>query len=94
MGAEVPVRRPVTAKELAAKHGYSERTVRRLAAETRAAFLARAAARREEAAALRRQGKTYKQIAEIMEVPIGTVGSIIKDARERGINVHKGSGGP
>ncbi len=63
MSALDPRRRKITAKEVGARVGISERHVRRLAAEPRAEFLARAKARRLTAARLRIQGLSYAEIA-------------------------------
>lgn len=81
MGAERAQRRKMTAKEAAARLGVSERTVQRIAAEPREEFLARAAARREQAATLRAQGLSYKRVAEEMGCSIGAVSRLLHDAR-------------
>ena len=82
MSDEIRQRRKTTAKELAARLGCSERTVRRIAAEPRAEFLARAAERRARALLLREAGHTYKQIAEEMGESVGAVGRLIYSARQ------------
>ena len=82
MAAEIQQRRKATAKELAAQMGCSERTVRRLAAEPREQFLARAAQRRTRAWELRQSGLSYKQIAEEMGESVGAVGRLIHSARQ------------
>lgn len=81
MSAQASRRRRVTARELAERLGSSERTARRLIAEPRADFLARAAANRARAVELRGQGLLYREIAEQMGIPIGTVGRLLNDAR-------------
>lgn len=81
MSAQAPRRRKATAKELAKRMGASERTVRNLVAEPRADFLARAAANRARAVELRGQGLLYREIAEQMDISIGTVGKLLHDAR-------------
>ncbi|MFC6257208.1 MULTISPECIES: sigma factor-like helix-turn-helix DNA-binding protein [Kocuria] len=81
MPAEIQQRRKTTAKELAKRLGCSERTVRRIAAEPRTEFLARAAERRARALALRESGMTYKQIAAEMGESVGSVGRLIHSAR-------------
>lgn len=81
MGAEKPARRKRTAREIAQRLGASERTVRRIVAEPRADFLARAAANRARAVELRGQGLLYREIAEQMGIPIGNVGRLLHDAR-------------
>ncbi|MGI4894119.1 MAG: helix-turn-helix domain-containing protein [Janthinobacterium lividum] len=82
MGAENPERRTQTAKELALRFGVSDRTIRRLIAEPRDEFRARAAARRAHAVDLRTQGLTYAEIADVMECSTGTVGRLLHDARK------------
>lgn len=83
MTAKNPVRRAVTAKELAAQFGVSVRTVQRTIAEPREEFLERAAARREEAMRLRAEGLPYTIIAERMGVPLGTAKRLVHDARKK-----------
>jgi len=82
VSAEMPIRRTKTARELAEKWGVSERSVARRIAEPRAEFLARAKARRDRAVELRAEGLTYAEIAEAMEVPLGTVGRLLHDAKK------------
>lgn len=83
MGAENPVRRNATAREVAEQLGCSPRTIQRIAAEPREAYLARAAARRERVLSLRSEGKKYPEIAEILEVPVSTVKSIMRQVKLR-----------
>jgi len=82
MGAETPVRRKRTAREMAAQLGASERTVRNIIAEPRSEFLNRAATKRTRAVELREQGHTYAEIATTMRLPIGSVGKLLHDARK------------
>jgi DNA-binding CsgD family transcriptional regulator len=86
MPAENPVRRSKTAKELAARLGVSERTIRNVVAEPRAEFEARAKARRQRAVELREQGLKYREIAEEMGCSVGTVGTLLHHARKPGTN--------
>ena len=81
MSAETPTRRKMTAREGAARLGVSERHIRRLAAEPRAEFLARAAERRARAVELREKGLKIREIADEMGTSIGAVGRILRDAR-------------
>jgi plasmid maintenance system antidote protein VapI len=81
VGAEVQERRAVTAREMAEGLGMHPRTVRKLMAEPRPDFLARAAARRSQALELRAQGLKHREIAEAMGVPIGTVGRLLWEAK-------------
>lgn len=85
MSKREPVRqrRTRTARELAEEHGVSPRFIRRTVAESREDYEARAAARRERAAALRASGATYKAIADEMGVSTGTVGRLLHEYRER-----------
>ncbi|MCW4355655.1 helix-turn-helix domain-containing protein [Hoyosella sp. YIM 151337] len=53
-------------------------------AEPRDEFEARARARRTRAIELRRQGKKYREIAEELSCPIGTVGRMLNLAKQRG----------
>ncbi|MGV9747893.1 sigma factor-like helix-turn-helix DNA-binding protein [Rhodococcus zopfii] len=80
--ARAQQRRAVTAKELARRLGSSERTARRLVAEPREEFLARAQARRDQVVALREQGLKYREIADEMDISTGAVGRILHDARK------------
>lgn len=75
--------RPLTAAEAAEMLGVSERHVKRLRAEPRDEVTARAAERRERAAALRASGATYKAIADEMGVSTGTVGRLLHEWREQ-----------
>ncbi|WP_226358792.1 hypothetical protein [Pseudonocardia sp. ICBG601] len=84
MGALNPRRRKRTAREVAERAGVSERTVRAIAAEPRAEYLARAKARRARVTALRDQGLTYKQIAEATGETQDAVGYLIYEARQHG----------
>ena len=83
MSARTPARRKKTARELAEQFGSSTRTVRRLVAEPREEFLARAAANRARAVELRGQGLLYREIATEMGVTTGTVGKLLHDARKK-----------
>lgn len=78
MGARNPVRRTKTAAELAEQFGASRRTIQRLIAEPRTDYETRAAQRRERAQALRAAGKSYRQIADEMEISIGSVSSLLR----------------
>lgn len=84
MSAQAKKRRAITARELASRLGSSERTARRLVAEPRADFLDRAKARRSRAIELRAQGMKYREIADEMQVSVGTVGRLLHDARKLG----------
>ncbi len=75
MGAETPMRRKRTAREMAAQLGASERTVRNIIAEPRTEFLSRAAAKRKMAVELREQGHTYSEIATTMGLSIAASAS-------------------
>ncbi|PRY06102.1 sigma factor-like helix-turn-helix DNA-binding protein [Kineococcus rhizosphaerae] len=81
MSAEKAGRRKVTAKEAAAKFGVSERTIRRIIAEPRDEFLARAAERRAKVLALRAEGLTYREIGEEIGTTTGAVGRLLRDAK-------------
>jgi transposase len=81
MGAENPIRRQKTAREVAEQMGCSIRTIQRIAAEPRDEFLARAAERRENVLALRGKGMKYREIADELALPMGTVKTIIHQAK-------------
>jgi transposase len=85
MAAETRQRRTMTAREAAEHFGVSPRTIRRVAAEPREDFLARAAARRDEAVKLRYDGLKYQAIADAMGCTIGTVSRLLHDARKLGV---------
>jgi DNA-directed RNA polymerase specialized sigma24 family protein len=78
------MRRTQTAQELADKFGVSKSTIKRLVAEDRDDYLARAAERRKQAVELRKQGLKYPQIAEEMGISTGSVGTLIHHARKHG----------
>lgn len=81
MGAETPARRSKTAREMAEQFGVSPSTVKRMIAEPREDYLARAKARRERAVELRTQGLKHREIAAEMDLPIGTVGYLLHQAK-------------
>jgi len=85
MSKREPVRqrRTRTARELAEEHGVSPRYIRRVVAESREDYEGRAAVRRERAAALRSEGKTYREIADELNCSTGTVGRLLHEHRER-----------
>lgn len=83
MGAENPARRTMTAREAAERLGCSPRTVQRVMAEPREDFLARAAQRRERVITLRGEGRKYREIADELGLPIGTVKTIIHHAKAK-----------
>ncbi|GAB3603690.1 hypothetical protein GCM10027586_06850 [Kineococcus gypseus] len=82
MSAQRPARRKMTAREAAAHFGVSPATVKRLVAEPREDFLARAQARRDRAVELRAKGLKHREIAAEMDVPIGTVGRLLHEAKK------------
>ncbi|MGB0972771.1 MAG: helix-turn-helix domain-containing protein [Mycobacterium sp.] len=84
MGAEMAARRKMTAREAAERFGVTDRTIRRLIAEPRAEFLARARERRAQAVKLRLQGLKYREIAEEMDLHISYAGRLLADAKRLG----------
>lgn len=79
MVAENPVRRKKTARELAEQLGISTSTVRRLMAEPRDQYLARANAKREQVAELRAEGMSVRVIAEKLEISKSTAGRYVQE---------------
>lgn len=79
MVAENPVRRKKTARELAEQLGISQSTVRRLMAEPRTDYLARANAKREQVAELRATGLSVRAIANQLGISKSSVGRYIKE---------------
>jgi transposase len=75
--AKKPVRRAKTARELAAKHGCSDRTIRRMIAEPRDDFEGRSATLSVRARELRAGGAKYKDIAAELGVSIGSVSRLV-----------------
>lgn len=73
MTALNPQRRNQTARELAERFGRSPRTIRRVVAEPREQFEARAAERRQQIRALRESGMTMRAIAAEVGVSVGAV---------------------
>lgn len=82
MTAHTPGRRKLTAREAAERFGVCPRTIRRIVAEPRDEFEARAASRRKQAAELRAQGLKYREIAEQMGISVGAVGALLNIARK------------
>ncbi|MBF6209265.1 replication protein RepB [Streptomyces gardneri] len=77
MGAEHPIRRNKTARELADELGVSVRSIRNIVAEPRDDYETRAKTKRDRAQALRADGATYRQIADELGVSIGSVSSLL-----------------
>lgn len=82
MTAKNPVRRNVPARVLAEQFGASERTVRRIVAEPRSEYIERARQRRQRAWELRQGGATYKDIADDLGCPVGTVSTLLRKAAQ------------
>lgn len=82
MTAARPGRRTVTARELAERFNRSPRTIRRIVAEPRDDFEARARARQTEALALRAQGLSYAQIAATMGVTRDAAAGLVRRGRQ------------
>lgn len=83
MSASTPARRNMTAREAAELLGCSPRRIRAAMAEPRHEFLARAAERREKVLALREQGLKYREIAEQLSIPVGTVKTIMHVVKQK-----------
>lgn len=73
MTAENPRRRTHTAAELGKRFDRSARTIRRVMAEPRETYEARAAARHERIRELREQGLSMRAIANEVGVTVGAV---------------------
>lgn len=67
MSARTPARRKMTAREAAELLGCSPRRIRAVVAEPREDFLARAAERQLKAVQMKDDGKTYREIGELLE---------------------------
>ncbi|SEK70541.1 sigma factor-like helix-turn-helix DNA-binding protein [Rhodococcus maanshanensis] len=80
MGAEIPARRIMSAREVAERLGISPRTVRNIMAEPRAEFEARAAERRRRVLELRAEGLKLREIADEVGMTVGGVGTILHRA--------------
>lgn len=87
MGAENPTRRAMTAREGAKRFGVSPRTIRKVMAEPREQYEARARERQERVIALRREGLKLTEIAARVGMTTGGVGATLHVARKRGIEV-------
>ena len=83
MGAAKPVRRKLTAREVAKRYGISERHVRNAIAEPRSEYLARAETRQLRALELREAGKAYAEIAQELGVSEVNARSLVHRARKR-----------
>lgn len=77
-------RRPVTARVAAERLGVSISTVRRLMAEERTAYEARAEQRREQILELHKEGLRGVDIAERLGISRGLVSIRLREARETG----------
>lgn len=73
MGASTPSRRSHTARELGNRFNRSPRTVRRVIAEPREAYLSRAQQRHTEIRRLRAEGLSMRAIAAKVGCTVGTV---------------------
>lgn len=73
-------RRKGTARDLAARLGVSERTIRNYVAEPRDSWEARAADRHEKIRELRNTGMTMRAIAAEVGCSVGTVHNALKHA--------------
>jgi len=82
-GAEMPVRRQRSAREIAEQMNCSPRSIRRLIAMPREEFIARARAKTAQAVELRAQGLTHREIGETMGISIGSVGTLLHHARKK-----------
>lgn len=82
MSAHTPGRRKLTAREAAERFGVSSRTIRRIVAEPREEFEARAAERRQRVLELRAQGLKLREIADEVGMTVGGVGTILHHARK------------
>lgn len=84
MTAVKPIKRNRTAKEVAARLGVSERTVRRYIAQPREEFLAEARARQDKALELRESGLKWREVGEAMGgVSPATVFELAAKAKKR-----------
>jgi DNA-binding CsgD family transcriptional regulator len=72
----------MTAREAAEAFGCTPRHVRAVVAEPRAEYLARAAERQLRAAELKDQGKTYREIAELLECTPKAAESLVLRGRK------------
>ena len=94
MGAHKPVRRKLTAREVAKRYGISERHVRRVVAEPRTDYEARAVQRQDQALALIESGLTYQQVADKLGITRGTAAGLVHRARARRSNEASDREGP
>ena len=83
MVAEKPIRRRKTARELANQLGVSQSTVRRLMAEPRDQYLARANTKREQIAELRAVGLSVRAIAEKLGISKSAVGRYVQEYEKK-----------
>lgn len=81
MGAHEPRRRKDTARDLAAKHDRSPRTIRRVIAEPRHQFEERARQRQQQALALRADGLTYREIAAALNISKDASAGLVRRAK-------------
>lgn len=79
-------RRKATAREMAARLGVSDRTIRRLVAESRDDYISRAEQRRLAAVELREAGESWAMVAE-------KLGTSVDGAKALGQRAKKRAGG-
>jgi len=77
MVAEHRRRRTKTAREMAEQLGVSERSIRKIVAEPRDAYEARAKDKQIRARQLRATGATYRQIADDLGISLGSVSTLL-----------------
>ena len=77
MGAEHPIKRKRTAREVAEQLSVFERTVRNFVAQPREEYLAQAAARRRRIRALRAEGLSMRATAAREGITPGVVHYVI-----------------
>jgi plasmid maintenance system antidote protein VapI len=83
MTAIRPGRRKGTARALAERFGTSPRHIRRIIAEPRDEFEARAQARQDQALELRDLGLSYSEIAARLDVTRDTASGLVRRGRRR-----------
>jgi transposase len=82
MTAQHQGRRTVSATALAARFGVSTRTIRRIVAEPRDEFEARALTRQAEALKLRSRGMSYGQIAKELGITRDAASGLVRRGRQ------------
>lgn len=83
MGAEIPAKRPATARAIAEAKGCSERLVRLRMAQPRAEYLAEAREREDAVYTMRMDLVPYETVADTLGITVVAARSLFARAKRR-----------